>query len=101
MKYHLKTSSLDILYNERTRGAPPGGDQQQPREVVAVNIIVRDQLRRAHVRAPSEGTPAATWASAGRTLILVATWAAACARARSRRKGRLLELGAGVPCKFL
>ena len=36
--------------------------------------IVRDQLRRAHVRAPSEGTPAATWASAGRTLIVMATW---------------------------
>ena len=49
-----------------------------------------------HMRgAPSEGTP-----SAAQTLIVMATWAAACVRARSRRKGRLLELGVGVPWKF-
>eukprot|EP01046_Picozoa_sp_COSAG06_P030222 COSAG06_NODE_2857_length_6168_cov_7.760092_2_plen_66_part_00 len=35
-----------------------------------------------------------------RGLIVLATWAAACVRARSRRKGRLLELGAGVPWKI-
>jgi hypothetical protein len=45
--------------------------------------------------APSEGTP-----SAARTLIVMAAWAAACVRARSRRKGRLLELGAGVLWKI-
>ena len=32
-----------------------------------------------------------------RAPILMAARAAACVRARSRRKGRLLELGAGVP----
>ena len=47
--------------------------------------------------APSEGTLALTRTSAAQTLILTAARAAACVRARSRRKGRLLELGAGVP----
>ena len=45
--------------------------------------------------APSEETP-----SAARTLIVMAAWAAARVRARSRRKGRLLELGGGVPWKI-
>ena len=64
--------------------------------------IVRDQLRRAQVMcgAPSEGTLAVTRATAARTLILMAARAAACVRARSRRKERLLELGAGVPWKI-
>ena len=44
-----------------------------------------------------KGTPAVTRATAARTPILMAARAAACVRARSRWKGRLLELGAGVP----
>jgi hypothetical protein len=44
-----------------------------------------------------KGTPAVARAAAARAPILMAARAAACVRARSRRKGRLLELGAGVP----
>ena len=44
-----------------------------------------------------EGTPAVTRAAAARAPILMVARAAACVRASSRRKGRLLELGAGVP----
>ena len=44
-----------------------------------------------------KGTPAVTRAAAARAPILMVARAAACVRARSRRKGRLLELGAGVP----
>jgi hypothetical protein len=51
--------------------------------------------------APSEGTLAVTMATVAQTVTLIAARVAVCVRARSRRKGRLLELGAGVPLHFL